>query len=134
MGTDDRDIFEVFDEIIRLLKENRENLSQVKTLLFKYEGAKSDALSGATEKMLAAVYETESDFRTKQKKTKGGKNEKNTLYCSFCGKSQHEVKKLIAGPSVFICEECTELCMTIIRAETSPKSTDVSGDEAEDKP
>ena len=43
---------------------------------------------------------------------------KNTLYCSFCGKSQHEVKKLIAGPTVFICDECVELCMDIIREET----------------
>ena len=46
----------------------------------------------------------------------GGKN-KTTLYCSFCGKSQHEVKKLIAGPTVFICDECVELCMDIIREE-----------------
>ncbi|MBX9589481.1 MAG: ATP-dependent Clp protease ATP-binding subunit ClpX [Hyphomonadaceae bacterium] len=43
--------------------------------------------------------------------------EKNTLYCSFCGKSQHEVRKLIAGPTVFICDECVELCMDIIREE-----------------
>jgi len=42
---------------------------------------------------------------------------KNTLYCSFCGKSQHEVRKLIAGPAVFICDECVELCMDIIREE-----------------
>ena len=42
---------------------------------------------------------------------------KNPLYCSFCGKSQHEVKKLIAGPTVFICDECVELCMDIIREE-----------------
>ncbi|MFK7840596.1 MAG: ATP-dependent Clp protease ATP-binding subunit ClpX [Bdellovibrionales bacterium] len=42
---------------------------------------------------------------------------KNTLYCSFCGKSQHEVRKLIAGPNVFICNECVELCMDIIREE-----------------
>jgi ATP-dependent Clp protease ATP-binding subunit ClpX len=47
--------------------------------------------------------------------------EKNTLYCSFCGKSQHEVRKLIAGPTVFICDECVELCMDIIREEN--KST-----------
>ena len=40
------------------------------------------------------------------------------LYCSFCGKSQHEVRKLIAGPSVFICDECIELCNDIIREET----------------
>jgi ATP-dependent Clp protease ATP-binding subunit ClpX len=42
---------------------------------------------------------------------------KNTLYCSFCGKSQHEVRKLIAGPTVFICDECVELCMDIVREE-----------------
>ncbi len=48
----------------------------------------------------------------------GGTSEsKNTLYCSFCGKSQHEVRKLIAGPTVFICDECVELCMDIIREE-----------------
>ncbi|MGH6854500.1 MAG: ATP-dependent Clp protease ATP-binding subunit ClpX [Aestuariivirga sp.] len=49
-------------------------------------------------------------------KASGGDN-KNTLYCSFCGKSQHEVRKLIAGPTVFICDECVELCMDIIREE-----------------
>ena len=47
---------------------------------------------------------------------------KNTLYCSFCGKSQHEVRKLIAGPTVFICDECVELCMDIIREETKASS------------
>jgi ATP-dependent Clp protease ATP-binding subunit ClpX len=49
-------------------------------------------------------------------KSSGG-DPKNTLYCSFCGKSQHEVRKLIAGPTVFICDECVELCMDIIREE-----------------
>src|SRR6201993_1856841 len=44
----------------------------------------------------------------------GGSDSKNTLYCSFCGKSQHEVRKLIAGPTVFICDECVELCLDII--------------------
>jgi ATP-dependent Clp protease ATP-binding subunit ClpX len=52
-------------------------------------------------------------------KVSGGSGDsKNTLYCSFCGKSQHEVRKLIAGPTVFICDECVELCMDIIREET----------------
>ncbi|MGB0571986.1 MAG: ATP-dependent Clp protease ATP-binding subunit ClpX [Alphaproteobacteria bacterium] len=51
----------------------------------------------------------------------GNGDSKNTLYCSFCGKSQHEVRKLIAGPTVFICDECVELCMDIIREEN--KST-----------
>jgi len=50
--------------------------------------------------------------------SKSGTTEsKNTLYCSFCGKSQHEVRKLIAGPTVFICDECVELCMDIIKEE-----------------
>ena len=49
-------------------------------------------------------------------KSSGG-DSKSTLYCSFCGKSQHEVHKLIAGPTVFICDECVELCMDIIREE-----------------
>lgn len=52
---------------------------------------------------------------------------KNTLYCSFCGKSQHEVRKLIAGPNVFVCNECVELCMDIIREED--KSQLVRGEE-----
>ena len=50
--------------------------------------------------------------------TNASGDSKNTLYCSFCGKSQHEVRKLIAGPTVFICDECVELCMDIIREET----------------
>ncbi len=54
--------------------------------------------------------------------TNSGGDSKNTLYCSFCGKSQHEVRKLIAGPTVFICDECVELCMDIIREETKGSS------------
>ena len=51
-----------------------------------------------------------------EKKSSSGEK---LLYCSFCGKSQHEVKKLIAGPSVFICDECIDLCNDIIRDEAS---------------
>ena len=51
------------------------------------------------------------------------KNSKNTLFCSFCGKSQHEVRKLIAGPTVFICDECVELCMDIIKEENKTISS-----------
>jgi ATP-dependent Clp protease ATP-binding subunit ClpX len=57
----------------------------------------------------------------------GSGDTKNTLYCSFCGKSQHEVRKLIAGPTVFICDECVELCMDIIKEDhraTISKSRD----------
>ena len=54
-----------------------------------------------------------------------GGDSKNTLYCSFCGKSQHEVRKLIAGPTVFICDECVELCMDIIREETKIRRAEV---------
>ena len=53
----------------------------------------------------------------------GGSDPKNTLYCSFCGKSQHEVRKLIAGPTVFICNECIELCMDIIGEENKSSLT-----------
>src|SRR6188472_3588669 len=60
-----------------------------------------------------------------------GSDSKSTLYCSFCGKSQHEVRKLIAGPTVFICDECVELCNDIIREETKdggvPTPQDICG-------
>jgi ATP-dependent Clp protease ATP-binding subunit ClpX len=58
----------------------------------------------------------------------GGSDSKGTLYCSFCGKSQHEVRKLIAGPTVFICDECVELCNDIIREETKTALVKKSGD------
>ena len=52
-----------------------------------------------------------------------GKSENGKLlYCSFCGKSQHEVRKLIAGPSVFVCDECVELCNDIIREELDDRT------------
>jgi len=60
------------------------------------------------------------------KRNKGDDGEK-LLYCSFCGKSQHEVRKLIAGPSVFVCDECVELCNDIIREEVQEKSTTIKG-------
>jgi len=53
----------------------------------------------------------------------GDSESKNTLYCSFCGKSQREVRKLIAGPTVFICDECVELCLDIIREEKTSSLT-----------
>ena len=55
---------------------------------------------------------------------KKGSSSEKVLYCSFCGKSQHEVKKLIAGPSVFICDECIELCNDIIRDEIPAEGAD----------
>src|SRR5438445_8708786 len=61
------------------------------------------------------------NIRTGMTKLSGGDG-KSTLYCSFCGKSQHEVRKLIAGPSVFICDECVELCNDIIREELEEKA------------
>ena len=61
---------------------------------------------------------------------KKGSSSEKTLYCSFCGKSQHEVKKLIAGPSVFICDECIDLCNEIIRDElpTGDETREARGD------
>ena len=57
----------------------------------------------------------------------GSTNEDKVLYCSFCGKSQHEVKKLIAGPSVFVCDECVDLCNDIIREETQETQEEAEG-------
>src|SRR5438105_15865595 len=68
--------------------------------------------NGATERVSYAERRTEIGMSKV-----GTSDSKNTLYCSFCGKSQHEVRKLIAGPTVFICDECVELCMDIIREE-----------------
>ena len=54
--------------------------------------------------------------------SRGKHDDGKLLYCSFCGKSQHEVRKLIAGPSVFVCDECVELCNDIIREELEEKA------------
>lgn len=59
--------------------------------------------------------------------TEKNKDSKSALYCSFCGKSQHEVRKLIAGPTVFICDECVELCMDIVREESKTQITKDQG-------
>ncbi len=59
--------------------------------------------------------------------TRNGEDNGKLLYCSFCGKSQHEVRKLIAGPSVFICDECVDLCNDIIREEVQEAQAESSG-------
>ena len=59
---------------------------------------------------------------TDERPTRSGGDNGKILYCSFCGKSQHEVRKLIAGPNVFICDECVELCNDIIREELEDKA------------
>ncbi len=60
---------------------------------------------------------------------KNGKDDDKLLYCSFCGKSQHEVRKLIAGPSVYVCDECVELCNDIIKDELQDDSSSFGGGE-----
>ena len=60
--------------------------------------------------------------------TTGKSDDGKLLYCSFCGKSQHEVRKLIAGPSVFICDECVDLCNDIIREEVQEDSSETGGE------
>ena len=56
------------------------------------------------------------------------KNDKESLFCSFCGKSQKEVKKLIAGPTVFVCDECVELCMDIIKEDSKNSKSKIKKD------
>ena len=58
---------------------------------------------------------------------KNNKDDDKLLYCSFCGKSQHEVRKLIAGPSVYVCDECVELCNDIIKDELDDETSTFSG-------
>src|SRR6187399_2302586 len=65
---------------------------------------------------------------------KKGSSSEKVLYCSFCGKSQHEVKKLIAGPSVFICDECIELCNDIIRDEVPAEAATARSSKSGDLP
>jgi ATP-dependent Clp protease ATP-binding subunit ClpX len=65
---------------------------------------------------------------------KKGSSSEKLLYCSFCGKSQHEVKKLIAGPSVFICDECIDLCNEIIRDEATASEKDAAAAARSDLP
>lgn len=65
---------------------------------------------------------------------KKGSSSEKLLYCSFCGKSQHEVKKLIAGPSVFICDECIDLCNEIIRDEAAATDKDATAATRSDLP
>ena len=60
---------------------------------------------------------------------KNSKDDDKLLYCSFCGKSQHEVRKLIAGPSVYVCDECVELCNDIIKDELQDDSSSFGGSE-----
>src|SRR5512138_424573 len=59
--------------------------------------------------------------------SRGRHDDGKLLYCSFCGKSQHEVRKLIAGPSVYVCDECVELCNDIIRDELQDDSSSFGG-------
>src|SRR3546814_2663418 len=68
-----------------------------------------------------AIREDRPKGMTEDRQGRSGDSSK-ILYCSFCGKSQHEVRKLIAGPSVFICDECVELCNDIIREELEEKA------------
>src|SRR3546814_13223343 len=68
-----------------------------------------------------AIREERPKGMTEDRQGRSGDSSK-ILYCSFCGKSQHEVRKLIAGPSVFICDECVELCNDIIREELEEKA------------
>src|SRR5688500_16387361 len=89
-----------------------ETLSERPHGIFAIAGSGNRGLGGLIAGRL--VREPKDDEMTKL----SGGDSKSTLYCSFCGKSQHEVRKLIAGPTVFICDECVELCNDIIREET----------------
>lgn len=77
-----------------------------------YEQSPDTALRAAREMLRAA----DAVDPVRVRRSVAAENKRTTCYCSFCGKSQHEVRKLIAGPTVFICDECIELCLDIITA------------------
>ncbi len=102
---------DVQKEIARLLLETARNQKQIMQQLIS---ADSDIVKAIVLEMQTEARERAKQFeRQNPGKTPAG----DTLYCSFCGKSQHEVKKLIAGPQTFICNECVVLCMDIVREE-----------------
>lgn len=84
-------------------------------------------------KVLSAPWRAPANVTIPMADKKGSSSEK-LLYCSFCGKSQHEVKKLIAGPSVFICDECIDLCNEIIRDEAAGADKDAPAAAKSDLP
>lgn len=140
MTEEERDISEILDRIFNLFVENQDNLEEIKGLLLSNstriaemvvtrsirDAAREAALlSGEDTAEQADRGESTSDAlhrteygRGKSASAKVSVDSGEMLYCSFCGKSQNEVKKLIAGPSVFICDECIVLCMDVIREES----------------
>ena len=100
---------------ISFLQQKRQNTELIDKVLVTRE-ARSDPPGRR-----ASPHEREDGRKTEHVRKKSGSEK--LLYCSFCGKSQHEVKKLIAGPSVFICDRCIELCNDIIRDEIAGAGT-----------
>lgn len=88
-------------------------------------GSSSISSESLNSSLVASDHAPEIPFTTNEDKEIEKSDKKNTLYCSFCGKSQHEVRKLIAGPTVFICDECTDLCFEIT-TEVSDKTEKIN--------
>ena len=126
MEKDNRDVFELLEKIASRLDKQCEDLAEVKKRLVRYEGQSAKVLFSATKQMLGDFAKAKRATRSADSEAK--KPDRNTLYCSFCGNSQHEVLKLIAGPTVFICDECTLLCMKILVDEVDPGNSSQSKD------
>lgn len=112
------DLQDAFEKVTELFQKATEDMEQIKGMLVK---CNANIASLITQDFHDILDNAAQEAGSRASAEGGGEplsdpsSEKNTLYCSFCGKSQHEVKKLIAGPTVFICDECIVLCTDIIR-------------------
>ena len=112
MAEDDGGPREGFDKVVELFGDVERKLEEIKVLILEINARRADERIARARDAAAAARSVEKDGKPVQ-----SGSDSETLYCSFCGKSQHEVAKLVAGPDVFICDECIELCADIVRVE-----------------
>ncbi len=122
MAKDKRDVEEAFDEIVKLFAQCEGNLEKIKELLLACNTKAAEAITSAAIAQLNSELAKQTGAGEHGTSEAASSSPEKTLYCSFCGKSQHEVKKMIAGPASFICDECVVLCMDTIREESGPAS------------
>ena len=103
---------EGFDKVVELFGDVDRKLKEIKGLILEINTRRAAERIAEARDAAATAHNVGKDGKPRQSDA-----EAETLYCSFCGKSQHEVAKLIAGPKVFICDECVALCADIVRVE-----------------
>ncbi len=115
MAKDQRSLQEGFDKIVDLFGDVDRKLKEIKGLILEINTQRAAERIAAAREAAAAARTgvgPEQDRRAPE-----GEAGSESLYCSFCGKGRHDVAKLVAGPDVFICDECVELCADVVRVE-----------------